>query len=136
VPHPRDSRGAVPEPGVRSAGPDALAAHSSAQGNAVPGDTSILGDNMDLEGEGAYRDYAGGATSLNDTQERAVASLTAATLSRRLPVLNIQYGGTLGLAFWGVQGTSSLREACRWGEEQTCMSGGSGANGAFGANFW
>lgn len=44
---------------------------------------------------GAYRDFNGGATTLNETQDRALASLTTATLTRRLPILNIQYGTTL-----------------------------------------
>jgi hypothetical protein len=79
---------------VRAAGPGALSARSSIQGSAVLGDNSILGDDLE-EPEGAYRDYAGGATTLNESQEKAIASLTSATLSRRLPVLNIQYGETL-----------------------------------------
>lgn len=40
----------------------------------------------------AFRDYAGGAAPLNDAQEQATSLLQAATLTRRLPILNIQYG--------------------------------------------
>lgn len=46
---------------------------------------------------GQYRDFAGGATTLNEAQEKAASSLITATLARRLPVLNIQYGKCLQL---------------------------------------
>lgn len=108
------------EPAVRAAGPDALSARSSRQGSAILGDTSILGDNME-GAEGAYRDYAGGATTLNDTQEKAIASLTAATLSRRLPVLNIQYGETFsGVVGLGVLAFTALLGGCTTRRTQEC----------------
>ena len=60
--------------------------------------SAISTDNAEAA-TGQYRDYAGGATSLTEAQERAASSLISATLSRRLPILNIQYGDAHNLPF-------------------------------------
>ena len=79
----------TPTASVRSLDEDALSARSSHQYSMQPLANSILEPGAT---SGPYRDFAGGATALNETQDRAMANLTTATLTRRLPVLNIQYG--------------------------------------------
>ena len=74
-------------PQVRAPDGELASDRSTQQGALPPANV----DNAEAA-TGQYRDFAGGATTLNEAQEKAASSLITATLARRLPVLNIQYG--------------------------------------------
>ena len=90
------------QPAVRRPDGDQATARSSILDNFTP----LSSPHADASASAQYRDFAGGATTLSDVQDRAASSLMSATLGRRLPVLNIQYGVPLPSIsgptdFWG-----------------------------------
>ena len=71
------------------------------------------------------RDFAGGAAPLNEAQEACISVLQSGAMSRRLPILNIQYGEhtwqkgfdaclECGVQIWRVVSNSHLAGLLCW----------------------